>query len=30
MVARIAPLDAWEEALDGLRAGALLRTVLTP
>jgi len=30
MVARIAPLEAWEEALDGLRAGALLRTVLTP
>jgi len=30
MVTRVAPLDSWEEALDGLREGALLRTVLTP
>ena len=30
MVARVAPLEGWQEALDALREGALLRTVLTP
>lgn len=30
MVTRVAPLDAWREALDTLGAGDVVRTVLTP
>ena len=30
MVTRTAPLDGWEEALDAMREGDVIRTVLTP
>jgi Zn-dependent alcohol dehydrogenase len=30
MVTRTAPLDAWSDALDAMRAGDVIRTVLTP
>ena len=30
MVTRVAPLDDWDEALDTLRGGDVVRTVLTP
>src|SRR5215210_789279 len=30
MVTRTAPLDAWDEALDAMRDGDVIRTVLTP
>jgi Zn-dependent alcohol dehydrogenase len=30
MVTRVAPLEAWQEGLDALRAGSVIRTVLTP
>jgi Zn-dependent alcohol dehydrogenase len=30
MVSRTAPLEAWSEALDAMRAGEVVRTVLTP
>ena len=30
MVTRTAPLDAWQDALDAMRSGDVIRTVLTP
>jgi S-(hydroxymethyl)mycothiol dehydrogenase len=30
MVTRIAPLEAWREALDAMKDGSVIRTVLTP
>jgi Zn-dependent alcohol dehydrogenase len=30
MVTRTAPLDGWEDALAAMRAGDVIRTVLTP
>jgi Zn-dependent alcohol dehydrogenase len=30
MVTRVAPLQAWQEALDAMRSGDVVRTVLTP
>jgi Zn-dependent alcohol dehydrogenase len=30
MVTRTAPLDGWQEALDAMRSGDVIRTVLTP
>lgn len=30
MVSRTAPLEAWSEAIDAMRAGEVVRTVLTP
>jgi Zn-dependent alcohol dehydrogenase len=30
MVSRVGPLDAWQEALDAMQDGGVIRTVLTP
>jgi hypothetical protein len=30
MVTRTAPLEGWDEALDAMRGGDVIRTVLTP
>ena len=30
MVTRTAPLDDWQDALDAMQSGDVIRTVLTP